>query len=526
PYPKFLSYPKQDLEGCLEYLFKDLQGSKIINIILDIDKNLQQNSKIFDILLNLDGNEQIDCYITGLNPQKLMEGCYTLLYRLGIRWYFPCESCYFLRSYKKFPIDLFAKNGVDNRTHIIENPSFNKRGVVLFDNNDIYEDWLKFLIRNRMNYIGLHSEQGLEKAKTIIENFGINVSLEKHVFKRKICSQDRQEFEQAIENINKLLPRIPESHYSRLKNIKELYLWLADSMIKKCKCDRHKAMSASETYLDFVNHAIKSINQSMETVTINMCYLAYLGSFEKVEKIRPNSNVILEIAPIHRCFSHNLYDSNCKINKIEVSSVIKSLCEVFKDNDKQVLGYWLDSSLFGRFEFQAFGWALKYNQGRIPHIPFIMQEDLKFYKEHKVDSIMTFAAGINSQYLAKFTSPMIFLFTELLWNVKLDLKTEMADFCRYYLKMPDFLQQFNQDERIDPKDLSRAEFKKFITSWETKKKDLIRKRKGRQYQINDKILDKLIEEANFIQRWRKRYFLTKIFSYFQRLIFKISKKLS
>ncbi|MHA1340989.1 MAG: hypothetical protein ACTSRZ_13590 [Promethearchaeota archaeon] len=426
----------------------------------------------------------------------LMNGLYGVLFNLGVRWYFPgtrpivIPLQYVLyipnrNTSEKGHKDILIKiSRVLNGTFL---PAFKNRSIVIYAQNRIFDDLLLFCARNRINIVYLHSEQGIEKAIEIFNKFGIMINVEQHIFPKFVCSENKQSMNRAYNTLRKKIKKIPvyPGH-----NQHPLYFWLADTLIQKCgncKCEKHKKMNAGEVYLDFLNSLQIRINKQFPG--LKLVYLAYLGSFIHINKLKPLQPLILEIAPMHRCFLHSISDDSCSINFKEVKNTLNTLISKFSLNYKKVLGYWLDSSLFGRQEYYKAGWGIRKNLGRIPNVPYVLQEDLKFYQSMSIDEISTFMVNISSDYLKNFTSPMIFLYSYLIWNPNLDIRQEIKNFCLFYYQIPQQLLNilapnqkkklyeiyssftntlfkiFNSNDKIDPKHSNRHFIKNFVQNW-------------------------------------------------------------
>lgn len=513
--PKFLQNAARDFENHLIEIFsgQELLDVPTIELVLEqsekITKKLHNNKEGFIISSNkkrTDSRDTINFILKGLTARSLMYACYGLLHHLGIRWYFPGDNYTLTREIEDV-LEILC-----SEIHLISIPAFKKRGIVIYRTNDLFDEWLKYSMRTRMNYIVLHSEDGLELSDQIYHQYGLYLSLEEHIFDKKICSNNSARFSKAYTKVKRKLHKIPSNPDT---NEKELYFWLADTIIRRCSCSKHQEWNAAEVHLDFVNHLIEKLNR--ENPKIKFSWLAYMGSFKAIRKLKPHPNIILEIAPMHRCFNHSIKDPDCLLNWKKVLTPINQLKELFPPENRQVLGYWLDPSLFGRQEYLIGGWAREKERGRVPHIPFIMQEDIQFYHNNDFKNILTFAVNLDRKYCNTYTSPLIPLYPLLCWNPESDIEKELKKFNHYYLGLTRSYPLFLKNEKIDPKEVSLKELRAFYFQWNGLI-SYIKQNSGKiRRNLGDKLyqrrVSQLLKEYRELNRLRKRYVQGKIMGY-------------
>lgn len=513
--PEFLQNAARDLETHL----KEIISGEELSDVFTIELILEQSEKLIEELDNneegyiissngtrIDSSGKINIILKGITFRSLMYACYGLLHHLGVRWYFPGEKYSLTREIEEILGILRSE------MNLISIPAFKKRGIIIYRNNSLFDDWLRYSVRTRMNYIVLHSENGLQLAEQIYQEYGLYLSLEEHIFDKKVCPYNVEAFSKAYKKVKHKLQLIPPNPDT---DEKELYFWLADTVIRDCSCSKHQGWNAAEVHLDLVNHLIEKLNK--ENQTIKFSWLAYMGSFKPIRKLEPHPNVILEIAPMHRCFNHSIKDSDCMLNWKKVLNPIERLKELFSPKNKQVLGYWLDSSLFGRQEYLVGGWASEKERGRIPHIPYIMQNDIRYYYNSDFKNILTFAVNLDRNYINTYTSPIISLYPLLCWNPDIDVKQELKKFNHYYLGLPRSYPLFLRNEQIDPKEISLNELRIFYADWN----ELISYIKYHSEKIKQNLEDKayqrriprLLKEYKELNRLRKRYLLGRIMGY-------------
>lgn len=205
--------------------------------------------------------------------------------------------------------------------------------------------------------------------------------------------------------------------------------------------------------MTFINYMLPLIREHKPNA--KLAFLAYGDTWKRPNKVKPLTGVFLELAPVHRCFSHAITDSNCQINQENIFLVIEGFLESFNPKDAQVLGYWLDSSLFGRGRLREL-------QGRLPQFAHIIKEDFQYYLKKGIRAIKTFVVGLDREYFSRYISPTVFLYPMLLWNHQLDLELEIRNFCENYFGDASLSVLFDLRERLDPRDTDKALLKNRI----------------------------------------------------------------
>ena len=116
------------------------------------------------------------------------------------------------------------------------------------------------------------------------------------------------------------------------------YFWLDDAKNVHCKCEKCQKYSPSDQQLIAVNAMITEIKKDIPEA--KMAYLAYGDTLAVPSKIRPESGVFLEYAPIEK-----YKNGDESLITAEREALLKQ-SEFFGFKDSKVLEYWLDNSLF------------------------------------------------------------------------------------------------------------------------------------------------------------------------------------
>ena len=382
--------------------------------------------------------------ILGKTSRATLFGVYHYLQLLGVRWYFPGEENEYVPKREDIVIE-----GLD----VKESPAFVKRGIVIdFDNTAIC-DWIDFMAKVKLNTLALHVQdisimptrtvdqiknrpEFLNQILALLAKRGLDFNLETHFFGSKFCSVDQNELEISKKRLKEFLELVPSE-------INDFFLWPADRPLIHCDCEQDRNLSLSDQVLIFTNRMLQVIREARPGA--RLAFIQYFSTWEPPIKVKPLDGIFLEIAPIHQCFSHAICDPVCDINKNIVTPQIEEALKIFNPKEAQVLGYWLDSSLFGRSEFKDL-------LGRLPQFGGIMKQELNYYFKKGIRAITTFVVGLDKDYFSSFTSPTIFLYAQLLWDPQADLEPELLLFCKNFYGRSELAPIFELYERLDPKD--------------------------------------------------------------------------
>jgi hypothetical protein len=460
-------------------------------------------SKIQDAYYIIGHKDEI--YIYGYSSRAILFGCYSLLQELGIKWFFPGKRFEYIPN--EILLDLSA-------IRIIEIPTFTKREIVVQGTINEIVDWIDYAAKMRMTGIGIRTATHLEKINAELSKRGLDLSVKMRILGDNFCTSSEASFLKSEENLTKFLNQIPLK-----SNI--IHAWPSNRFINRCSCPQDRKVHSSDILLRRLNFLI---NNPLLGKTLQLTYFAHLGTWRTPQYNHPHPRIHLELAPVHRCFNHSIDNFMCKINKQYVKPETESLIRWFSPANTEIMEYWLDSSLFGRQEFEKFGWAKHPGQGRIPHIPKIMQKDLRYYHSLGVKQISCFVTGVDRTYLNTFCSPMIYLYPQLLWNPEIDLKPIMKSFCSTYFGIDREIILFDESEILDPKDITSTDFYRYIDlvrqriSW---LKDHYQKLKPGRIKTRVKAF---IEENERKVEWTKGFWQARIVSWFYILWFKVQRK--
>ena len=146
-------------------------------------------------------------------PRGLLMGAYHYLQLLGCRFYFPGEEGELVPQ-----TDDTIIHGLD----VIESPSFDKRGIVIYRANSAFEDWIDFMPKAKLNALGVHAFLGTVQADRgsirdameateLAATRGLQLDLEAHCFGEVLCPFDETGMASAEEHMLDSRPIRPRS---------------------------------------------------------------------------------------------------------------------------------------------------------------------------------------------------------------------------------------------------------------------------------------------------------------------------
>ena len=303
----------------------------------------------------------------------------------------------------------------------VPNISHEKRGIVLYP-SDITSlgslSWIELIRKNNINLVGIHTDTRLEPL-TDLESF--LKSKEGKAF-LNACKEHDIDIEYELHALQDLLPRstfhknpeyfrldeqgIRQQEYnmcftSKLaydeieKNIRKItkwlkpsthryFFWTDDVQFAFCHCEGCKPYSVSEQALLYENNLLEMLCKIDPQAQV--AHLAYTNTMESPKKVKPLEGVFLEYAPIQRNYDVGLTEKS--LNDLKENLL------VFPKETSHVLEYWLDVSMFS-------GWE-KDNLVKLSWKKENFIRDIKTYKNLGINSITTFGAWINKDYINQY----------------------------------------------------------------------------------------------------------------------------
>jgi hypothetical protein len=354
----------------------------------------------------------------GKSPRANLYAVYHYLESLGARWYFPGRESEVIPP---APVRLEGYN-------LKQVPTFRKRGIVVFQSTPGFADLADFAAKVKLNTIALHSDAGLDDAAALFESRGLTLNLERHFFGESFCPDDGATFDREARRFRDYVARLPAQ-------MNEFFLWAADKFLEPCPSPRYRDYTASDLVLSFSNRIANVLRESRPQA--RFAFLSYLSTWQPPKNVKAGPGILLEWAPMFQSFAHALDDPGSEVNA-EYRKDFEELLKEFGAANSQVLGYWLDDTLFSRTHY-----------GRLPYAPRALQGDLEYYHRAGVPAITTFGVITGRDHFSLHISPAVFLYPRLLWNVGADVPAAMREFCREYFGSETAVEIFNLLEQAD-----------------------------------------------------------------------------
>ncbi len=358
--------------------------------------------------------------IYGNSPRATLYGVYGYLESLGARWYFPGPEN------EVVPRARVRLQGYDS----VEVPSFRKRGIVVSANTAGLRDLVDFAAKARLNTVGLHplpsepslSDAGYEATAKAVGPRGLAIEIERHFFGEDFCPDDQAALGREQAKLRQYLATLPGA-------MNDLFLWAADKYLSPCRSPKYRHCSVSDVVLWFSNEVARTLRESRPGG--RLAYLAYLGTEEPPRNVKPGAGVFLEWAPIRQCFAHSFDDPACPTSRRYRES-LEGYLKIFPSGEAQVLGYWLDDTLFNRSYY-----------GRLPYNPEALKGDLAWLHRLGIRAATTFGVITGRDYFTSHASPAVLLYPRLLWDVNSQPRALVEDFCREYFGAPELSKVFD-----------------------------------------------------------------------------------
>jgi hypothetical protein len=354
----------------------------------------------------------------GNSPRATLYAAYHYLESLGARWYFPG------RENEVIPRANARLTGYD----IKQVPSFAKRGIVIFSSTPGFRDLVDFAAKAKLNTIALHSDAGLADAERLFESRGLTLNLERHFFGENFCPDDQATLDREKKRFTDYVADLPSA-------MNEIFLWPADEFLKPCASPQFRDYSVPDLILSFANRMAQTLRESRPQA--HFAYLSYFSTWQPPTREKPAEGVSLEWAPMFQSFGSAIDDPNSAVNA-EYKNNFEELVGLFGGARTQVLGYWLDDTLFSRTHYV-----------KLPHVPKALKGDLAYYHRLGVPAVTTFGVITGRDYFASHVSTAVFLYPKLLWNVQAETPALMHEFCRDYLRSESAMEIFDLLEKAD-----------------------------------------------------------------------------
>ena len=167
-------------------------------------------------------------------------------------------------------------------------------------------------------------------------------------------------------------------------------LWLDDGKGQLCHCKACKKLSPADQAMTVYNAVLRGLKTVDKDA--KQCYLAYGDTMMPPMTVKPDEGIFLEFAPFDRDFGLPLTHPR---NEAEHTAA-KELLAFFGKKDAKALDYWLDNSLYSKWEKPP---------RKLYARADVVAEDLAFYEELGFERITTFACFLGEDYEALYGAP-------------------------------------------------------------------------------------------------------------------------
>lgn len=174
------------------------------------------------------------------------------------------------------------------------------------------------------------------------------------------------------------------------------YLWFPDDTAEGlCHCERCAPLSAADQSLLYARRLAEMLGSLRPAAQVS--YLAYLGTMGEVPAAPVPEGVLLEYAPIRRCYRHALDDLSCAVNRAHLQA-LGALLPAFAGRPLHATEYWLDASRHS-------GWRRPAQ--RLPVSEDVMRRDTAAYARLGFTSIASYAVMCDRDYWQAFGPPPV-----------------------------------------------------------------------------------------------------------------------
>lgn len=304
-----------------------------------------------------------------------------------------------------------------------------KKGIIILK-EDFCIEWLDILKKGGFDTLGLHfivTENRLEDYLRwldgqrdlirVFEDAGITVEHEIHAV-GDLMPRERFASEPEMFRMDESGKRSPDynlcpSSSEALKCLEEsayrlavrlgqkgheYHIWTDDHEVR-CHCEQCRGKSVSDLNLIVYHALLRGIKRYDPEAKI--AYLAYGNAFAP-PTLPIGPDVFLEFAPMNRNLQHRLTEPDGE----KVRTELDRLLEVFPADSAQILEYWLDESLYSRYD--------RSNIRKLSVNREVFGYDMQYYADKGVGAIKTFGAYLDKKYLETYGAEEILIYGALL----------------------------------------------------------------------------------------------------------------
>ena len=169
------------------------------------------------------------------------------------------------------------------------------------------------------------------------------------------------------------------------------FFWMTDNG-EKCNCRKCKGLSGAEQAVIVENAIVRALRAEIDP-NATLAHLAYQFTMDPPRLVKPDPALFLEFAPIERWRAKGMQRREPLADGGPWLEKLDRLLEVFPSATAQALEYWLDASLFSKWQKPL---------ARIPWNAARTRDEIAAYRKRGMRHFTTFAVNVDDDYVADF----------------------------------------------------------------------------------------------------------------------------
>ena len=169
------------------------------------------------------------------------------------------------------------------------------------------------------------------------------------------------------------------------------FFWMTDNG-EKCNCRKCKGLSGAEQAVIVENAIVRALRAEIDP-NATLAHLAYQFTMDPPRLVKPDPALFLEFAPIERWRAKGVQRREPLAEGGPWLEKLDRLLEVFPSATAQALEYWLDASLFSKWQKPL---------ARIPWDAALTRDEIAAYRKRGIRHFTTFAVNVDDDYVADF----------------------------------------------------------------------------------------------------------------------------
>ena len=171
------------------------------------------------------------------------------------------------------------------------------------------------------------------------------------------------------------------------------FFWMTDNG-EKCNCRKCKGLSGAEQAVIVENAIVRALRAEIDP-DATLAHLAYQFTMDPPRLVKPDPALFLEFAPIERWRAKGMQRREPLADGGPWLEKLDRLLEVFPSATAQALEYWLDASLFSKWQKPL---------AKIPWDAARTRDEIAAYRKRGIRHFTTFAVNVDDDYVADFSA--------------------------------------------------------------------------------------------------------------------------